>query len=121
MRQKLFCLYVLASVLNTATAASTGNGDPTLTFRKTPDGTIVDAFRLYAGKNQHDTTGLIPGETSLGPQMFKLRFQGCGEVKFTDQEGGRVHVKGIDSGRGTTPQCQVTNWDVQWKVLHAGG
>jgi hypothetical protein len=119
MRQKLFCLLILASALNTTSAASTGDGGPTLTVRKTEDGLIVDAFRQNAGQNQLDTTGLIPGETSLGPQMFKLRFQECGEVTFTDRKSG--HVEGIAAGRGTTPQCQITNWDVQWKVLHAGG
>ncbi|WP_223508849.1 MULTISPECIES: hypothetical protein [unclassified Pseudomonas] len=119
MRQKLFCLFVLASVLNTATAASTGDGGPTLTVRKTANGMIVDAFRQYAGQNQHDTTGLIPGETSLGPQMFKLRFEECGEVNFTDRKSGYVGV--VAAGRGTTPQCQINNWDVEWKVLHADG
>lgn len=119
MRQKLFFLCVLASVLNTATATSTGDGGPTLTVHKTADGMVVDAIRQHAGQDQHDTTGLIPGATSLGPQMFKLRFEECGEVTFADRKSG--HVEGIAAGRGTTPQCQITNWDVQWKVLNAGG
>ena len=120
MRQKLFCLLVLAATLNTAAAASTGVGvgGPTLTVRKTADGMIVDAFRQYAGQSQRDTTGLIPGATALGPQMYKLRFEECGEVTFTAREGGYGVVT---AGRGTTPQCQINNWDVQWKVLHAGG
>ena len=119
MRQKLFCLFALASVLNTATAASSGDVAPTLTVRKTADGMIVDAVRQHAGQNQRDTTGLIPGATALGAQLFKLRFQGCGEVKFIDREND--HVDGVAAGRGTTPQCQITNWDVQWKVQHADG
>ncbi|MCY1183955.1 hypothetical protein D9M73_246110 [compost metagenome] len=49
--------------------------------------------------------------------MFKLRFEECGEVTFTDRKSG--HVEGIVAGRGTTAQCQITNWDVQWKVLNA--
>lgn len=118
MRQKHFFLLVLAA-LNTATAASTADSGPTLTVHKTADGLIVDAFRQNAGQNQLDTTGLIPRETNLGPQMFKLRFQECGEVTFTDRKSG--HVEGIVAGRGTTAQCQITNWDVQWKVLNAGG
>jgi hypothetical protein len=118
MRQKLFCLIVLASVLNTATAASTGDGSPTLSFRKTADGMIVEAFRQYAGQIQHDTTGLIPGTTPLGPEMFKLRFEKCGDVTFTARDGGYGVVT---AGRGTTPQCQINNWDVQWRVLHADG
>lgn len=120
MRQKLFCLFALTSVLNTATAASTGDGDggPTLTFRKTAGGMIVDAFRQYAGQNQHDTTGLIPGTTPLGPEMFKLRFEKCGEVTFTARDGGYGVVK---AGRGTTSQCQINNWDVQWQPLHVDG
>jgi hypothetical protein len=119
MYQKVICLFVLAAVLNTATAASNSDDGATLTIHKTADGLIVDAFRHYAGQNQRDTTGLIPGATSLGAQLFKLRFQECGEVKFTDQESG--HVNGIAAGRGTTPKCQITNWDVEWKVLHVDG
>ena len=87
-----------------------------MTFRKTAGGMIVDAFRQYAGQYQHDTTGLIPGTTPLGLEMFKLRFEKCGEVLFTAREGGYGVVA---DGRGTTPQCQITNWDVLWKVLHA--
>lgn len=119
MRQKHFFLLVLAAALNTAAAASTADSGPTLTVHKTADGMVVDAIRQYAGQDQHDTTGLFPGATSLGPQMFKLRFEECGEVTFTERKSG--HVEGIAAGRGTTPQCQITNWDVQWKVLHAGG
>ncbi|TCV51607.1 hypothetical protein [Pseudomonas sp. 460] len=120
MRQKLFCLFVLASVLNTAAAGSTGDGDggPTLTVHKTADGMIVDALRQYASQSQRDTTGLIPGATSLGAQMFKLRFVECGEVTFTDRESGYVVIA---AGRGKSPKCQITNWDVRWKVLHAEG
>ncbi|WP_116894840.1 hypothetical protein [Pseudomonas savastanoi] len=119
MHQKFICLFVLAAAFNTSMAASSGDIAPTLTVRKTADGLIVDAVRQYAGQYQRDTTGLIPGVTSLGAQLFKLRFKECGEVKFTDRESG--HVNGITAGRGTTPQCQITNWDVQWNVQHADG
>ncbi|TPG88085.1 hypothetical protein EAH72_33715 [Pseudomonas caspiana] len=117
MHQKFICLFVLAAAFNTSMAASSGDVAPTLTVRKTADGLIVDALRQYAGQNQRDTTGLIPGTTSLGVQLFKLRFQGCGEVKFIDRYGD--HADGIATGRGTTPRCQITNWDIQWTVLHA--
>ena len=117
MYQKFICLFVLAALLNPAVAASTADIEPTLTVHKMEDGLIVDAVRQYAGQNQRDTTGLIPGATLLGGEMFKLRFQGCGEVKFRD--GGKDRAEGIDAGRGTTPQCQIKNWDVQWKVLYS--
>jgi len=116
MLQKLICLFVLTAALTTAQAASTEDVGPTLTIRKTADGLIVDAVRQYAGRNQQDTTGLIPGETSLGAQWFKLRFKGCGEVKFIHRKND--HLDGISAGRGTTPQCQIKNWEVQWAVLH---
>ncbi|AVX93353.1 hypothetical protein [Pseudomonas psychrophila] len=115
MRTKLFCLFVLALALTTAKDASSGDGGPTLTVHTKANGMVVDAFRHYAGQSQRDTTGLIPEATSLGPQMFKLRFKECGEVKFSDQESGNA---GIASGRGTTSKCQITNWDIQWKVVH---
>lgn len=119
MHKKTIFLFVLAVTLNTAMAASTGDRGPTLTVRKTADGVIVDAVRQYAGQNQRDTTGLIPGATSLGAKLFKLRFQECGEVNFLNRDND--HVGGIAAGRGTTSRCQITNWDVQWKVLHADG
>lgn len=116
MCQKIFFLCLLTATLNTATATTTDSVGPTLTVRKTAEGMVVEAVRPYGGQAQRDTTGLNPEATSLGSQMFKLRFQECGEVKFT--EGGSGRVIGIDAGRGATPQCQITNWDVQWKVLN---
>lgn len=118
MRQKLIIFFVLTAALNTAMAVSTSDGGPTLTVRKTANGIIVDAVRQYAGQYQRDTTGLIPEATSLGAQMFKIRFEKCGEVTFTARDGGYGVVT---AGRGTTPQCQINNWDVQWRVLQADG
>lgn len=115
MLKKLICLIGVWAQLNTASGA----GDPTLLLRDTTEGRIVEAIRYYAGQKQSDLTAVIQGATPLGGRLFKLRFQKCGEVTFIHL--GIGEVVGVAAGRGSTQECQVTNWDVVWRVLHAAG
>lgn len=89
---------------------------PTLVFQHATDGLTVDAYSADKDRTLHDTTGEIAAVSLLGMNHFKVRFQRCGEDSFI-VAGNNNQAKGYASCRGTTPSCQIQNWDGNWTIV----
>lgn len=78
---------------------------------------VYEAIRLVNGIPQVETSRTVNTPPPSGMVIQSVHFPDCGRVTLISLASSSDMVRAVHSGVGLTRDCQIRNWDGDWRIV----